>query len=306
MIDNRTYFRRGGQVGVETRRGCPRKCIYCADPLAKGAATRLRNPAEVADEFESLAGQGIDVVHLCDAEFNIPADQARAVCDEFVRRGLGERVRWYAYLAVVPFDADLARSMRRAGCVGINFTGDSASPAMLRTYRQPHGREDLAEAVRLCRAEGIAVMIDLLLGGPGETPDSLRETIDFVRQIGPDCAGAALGVRLYPGTAMAEVVAAEGPLATNPAIHRRYPGPIDFLRPTFYVSTALGPRPARGVRELVAGDPRFFAPVDPEPTVESTAGPSTDHNYNDNQALVDAIAAGARGAYWDILRKMRQ
>ena len=260
----------------------------------------------MADEFESLAAQGIDVLHLCDAEFNIPADHARAVCEELIRRGLGERVRWYAYLAVVPFDAELARAMRRAGCVGINFTGDSASPAMLQTYRQPHGRDDLAEAVRLCRAEGIAVMIDLLLGGPGETPQSVRETIEFVRRIGPDCAGAALGVRLYPGTAMADVVAAEGPLATNPAIHRRYAGPIDLVRPTFYVSPALGPQPARLVRELIDGDPRFFAPVDHEPDSETAAAPSTDHNYNDNQALVDAIAAGARGAYWDILRRMRE
>ena len=305
LIDNRTYFRRGGQIGVETRRGCPRKCLYCADPIAKGAATRPRNPAEVAEEFESLSAQGIDVVHLCDAEFNVPADQARAVCEELICRRLGERVRWYAYLAVVPFDAELARAMRRAGCVGINFTGDSASPAMLKTYRQAHGREDLAEVVRLCRAEGIAVMIDLLLGGPGETPQSVRETIEFLRGIGPDCAGAALGVRLYPGTAMARLVAAEGPLQANPAIHRRYPGPIDLLRPTFYVSPALGPQPARLVRDLIDGDPRFFTPVDSEPASEPCAGPGTDHNYNDNQALIDAIAAGARGAYWDILRRMR-
>jgi radical SAM superfamily enzyme YgiQ (UPF0313 family) len=306
LIDNRTYFRRGGQIGVETRRGCPRKCLYCADPIAKGAQSRPRSPVEVAEEFESLSAQGIDVVHLCDAEFNVPADQARAVCEELTRRRLGERVRWYAYLAVVPFDAELAQAMRRAGCVGINFTGDSASPAMLKMYRQPHGRDDLAEAVRLCRAEGIAVMIDLLLGGPGETPQSVRETIEFLRRIGPDCAGAALGVRLYPGTAMAALVAAEGPLATNPAIHRRYAGPIDLVRPTFYVSPALGPQPARLVRELIDGDPRFFTPVDSEPAAEPCAGPSTDHNYNDNQALVDAVAAGARGAYWDILRKVRE
>jgi len=305
VVDNLTYFRRGGQIGVETRRGCPRNCIYCADPLAKGAASRLRSPVEVAAEFESLAAQGIDVFHLCDSEFNIPAEHARAVCAELIGRRLGERVRWYAYLAILPFDADLARSMRRAGCVGVNFTGDSASAAMLGTYRQPHRRDDLSEAVRLCHAEGIAVMFDLLLGGPGETPETVAETIEQVRRIGPDCAGAALGVRLYPQTGMIDLLAAEGPLETNPAIHRRYEGPIDLVRPTFYVSAALGRQPARVVRDLIAGDGRFFAPVDEEPAPEACDGPSTDHNYNDNRALVEAIAAGARGAYWDILRKLR-
>jgi radical SAM superfamily enzyme YgiQ (UPF0313 family) len=304
-VDNRTYFRRGGQIGVETRRGCPRKCLYCADPLAKGAATRLRNPVEVAEEIESLVVQGADVLHLCDSEFNVPADHARAVCEELIRRRLGERVRWYAYLAVIPFDAELARLIRRAGCVGINFTADSACAAMLETYRQAHGPDDLAQAVRLCRAHGMAVMFDLLLGGPGETPRTVRETIEYLRKIDPDCAGAALGVRLYPGTAMAELVAAEEPLENSPAIHRRYQGPIDLVRPTFYVSPALGQQPARLVRDLIAGDPRFFAPADEAPPAGRDAGPRTDHNYNDNQALVDAIAAGARGAYWDILRRLR-
>jgi radical SAM superfamily enzyme YgiQ (UPF0313 family) len=302
-VDNATYFRRGGQIGVETKRGCPRRCIYCADPLAKGAATRVRSPSEVADEVEALLAQGIDVLHLCDSEFNVPPDHARLICDELVRRQLPRRVRWYAYLAVTPFDDDLARRMAVAGCVGINFTSDAAHPGMLATYRQPHSREDLAQAVKLCRQHGMAVMLDLLLGGPSETPRTVAETIRFVKQIDPDCAGAALGVRIYPGTAMAELVAAEGPLETNPNVRRHYEGPIDLLWPTFYVSSALGEHPARLVRDLIAGDERFFPPVDPSPAADSDL--PGDHNYNQNQALIEAIAAGARGAYWHILRGLR-
>jgi radical SAM superfamily enzyme YgiQ (UPF0313 family) len=308
-VDNATYFRLGGQIGLETKRGCNRSCVYCADPLAKGPRARLRDPVSVADEAEGLAVRGIDVLHLCDAEFNLPRRHALAVCEELIRRRLGERIRWYAYLAVVPFDDQLARQMARAGCAGINFTGDAAAPAMLAAYRQPHRREDLAGAARLCRTNRIAVMFDLLLGGPGETPDTLADTIDFVRQIEPDCAGAGLGIRLYPGTAVATTVAAEGPVETNPSIRRHYRGPIDLLRPTFYISRHLGPRPARLVREMIAGDARFFEPAEgPEPDQSaSRAGPdaSGDHNYNDNRELVEAIAAGARGAYWDILRRLR-
>jgi radical SAM superfamily enzyme YgiQ (UPF0313 family) len=302
-VDNASYFRRGGQAGLETKRGCPRQCAYCADALAKGTAARLRDPAEVADEVEALLAQGVDVLHLCDSEFNLPPSHARAVCDEFIRRSLGRRVRWYTYMAVVPFDATLADAMRRAGCVGINFTGDSANQAMLETYRQPHRRDDLASAVRLCRANGISVMIDLLLGGPGETPQTVADTIGFIKQVGPDCAGAALGVRLCPGTAMAQRVAGEGSLETNPAIRRKYDGPVDLFRPTFYIASALGERPAERVRELIAGDKRFFEPV-PEQKL-TTGDEGSNYNYNDNAPLVQAIAAGARGAYWDILRRLR-
>jgi radical SAM superfamily enzyme YgiQ (UPF0313 family) len=329
LVDNPTYFRRGGQIGLETKRGCNRRCIYCADPLAKGPFLRRRNPAEVAQEVETLLAQGVDVLHLCDSEFNVPGEHAREVCQELIRRGLGERVRWYAYLAVLPFDAELADLMRRAGCVGINFTSDAASPAMLAAYGQPHRREDLQNAVRLCRDRGLAVMTDLLLGGPGETPETAAESIRFFQELDPDCAGAALGIRLYPETAATAMVSAEkcleptsGPrevppldrgkssfedsrLARHPGVHRRYEGPVDLLRPTFYVSPALGERPAKLVRELIGGDPRFFEPADDQPASAASEDPCADYNYNQNQPLVDAIAAGARGAYWDILRRLR-
>jgi len=300
LVDNRQYFHRGGQVGIETKRGCDRQCAYCADPIAKGCQVRARTPASVADEVEARVGAGSDVLHICDSEFNIPGSHARAVCEELVRRRLGDRVRWYVYLAVLPFDAALAQLMRRAGCVGINFTGDAASASMLRRYGQPHHSAELANAIRWCRNAGITVMVDLLLGGPGETPASLAETIEFVRRANPDCAGTGLGVRLYPGTAILDPLQHDGPLEANPGLRRRYQGPIDLVQPTFYISPALGPEPARMVRELIAGDTRFF-----EPALEKTDGESTDHNYNDNRPLLDAIAAGARGAYWDILRQLK-
>ena len=303
-VDNQTYFRLGGQIGLETTRGCNRRCIYCPEPRIKGSVCRPRNPRLVADEVESLLAQGIDVLHLCDSEFNIPLAHARAVCEEFIRRGLGRRIRWYAYLAVVPFDESLARDMFKAGCVGINFTGDSASAAMLAAYAQRHTPEDLARTVRLCRENGITVMIDLLLGGPGETAETAAESIRFVKRIEPDCVGAGLGVRLYPETEVLAILAAQGPLEHNPGIRRKYDGPIDLLRPTFYVSPGLGDRPAQLVRDLIDGDQRFFEPADETGPATETAS-SGDHNYNDSDELVSAIANGARGAYWDILRKIK-
>jgi radical SAM superfamily enzyme YgiQ (UPF0313 family) len=304
FIDNQSYFKHGGQCGLETKRGCNRSCIYCADPLSKGTMLRLRNPSEVADEVESLLSQGIDVLHLCDSEFNVPRNHAYAVCEEFISRSLGDKVRWYAYLSPTPFDADLARAMAQAGCVGIDFTGDSGSELMLRTYRQQHRREDLAAAVKLCRMNKIAVMIDLLLGGPGETTRTVRETIEFIKQIGPDCAGAALGIRVYPGTPMEQIIAEELRDPTNSGIRRKYSGPIDLLKPTFYISNTLGENPTEFVRDIIAGDRRFFEPaleIDSQTAEDNAAN----YNYNENLLLTQAIGKGARGAYWDILRHLR-
>jgi len=305
FIDNPGYFKRGGQCGLETKRGCNRHCIYCADPLSKGTMLRLRNPSEVADEVESLLSQGIDVLHLCDSEFNVPRNHAYAICEEFNRRSLGDKVRWYAYLSPTPFDADLAKAMAQAGCVGINFTGDSGCNSMLRTYRQQHNKENIATAVKLCRLNKIAVMIDLMLGGPGETPQTVRETIDYIKKIGPDCAGAALGIRVYPGTAMEQIVAEELRDPTNSNIRRKYSGPINLLKPTFYISEALGEQPAELVRDLIAGDRRFFEPAVETLNQATDSSDAANYNYNENLLLTQAIREGARGAYWDILRQLR-
>jgi len=308
-VDNARYFREGGQGNVETKRGCDRRCIYCADPVIKGARVRTRPAGEVADEVENLLAQGVEVLHLCDSEFNIPVDHARAVCGELTRRGLGSRVRWYTYASVVPFSAELARAMREAGCVGINFGTDSANAQMLAEYGRMHRKEDIAEAVRLCRRHGLRAMIDLLLGGPGETEATVRDTIEFMKEISPYCVGAALGVRVYPGTRFGRRVAQEGPLSANRNLRWTVSSESWFegragrdsgeglLWPVFYISEALGENPAELVRDIIGGDERFFEPMDEQGL--------QNYNYNANLPLMEAIRDGARGAYWDILRRMR-
>ena len=302
LIENLWYFTNGGQCGIETKRGCNRKCIYCADPLAKGCSLRLREPAEVADEIENLLSQGIDVLHICDPEFNIPYRHSFAVCEEIIRRNLGEKIRWFTYMSIKPFDEPLAAIMKKAGCAGIDFTTDSANEIMLRTYRQNYSKNDIDKAIRLCRQYGETIMLDLLLGGPGETVETAADTINFLKKTAPDSVGTSLGVRIYPNTEMERVVRNEGPLETNPNIKRKYEGAVDFFEPTFYISFLLGDRPAEFVRDLIGSDKRFFEPM---PEVDIQPQKSTDHNYNDNTALVEAIRKGARGAYWDILRKIK-
>ena len=296
FVDNRRYFAERGQAGIETKRGCDRSCIYCVEPHAKGNAIRLRTPESVAAEFADLLDQGVDVVHLCDSEFNLPIDHAYGVCRALVDAGLASRVRWYTYAAPQPFDADLAHTMARAGCAGINFGVDHGDPDMLRRLGREYSPDDLRRTAQACRDADIAVMFDMLLGSPGETRDSLARAIDLMREIAPDRVGLSCGVRLYPHTPLARMVRRQGPLAANPNLHGVREDNEDFLRPIFYVDAALGPDIHRIVSELVAGDPRFFH-ADPSQL-------DGNYNYNDNSVLSNAIRSGARGAYWDILRRL--
>ena len=283
VVDNPRYLAEGGQVGFETKRGCPRACAYCADPVAKGTRLVARTPAQVADELEALLRQGVDVFHTCDAEFNVPRSHALAVCEELARRGLGERIRWYAYAVPDGFDDELAAAMVRAGCAGVDFTADHTEPQMLAALGRAHTDADLRRAAAACHAHGMPFMFDLLLGGPGETRESLRRCIEALKEMNPSRVGTSLGIRLYPGTPLAQRLG-------------RGDDEEGLLRPTYYVEPALGPDIHDYVRDLIGGDERFLFP--------SGAEGAANYNYNDNSALCEAIRRGARGAFWDILRRL--
>ena len=295
-VDNHRYFAEGGMGNIETKRGCPKTCIYCADPLGKGRRIRMRSPKSVADEIETLFNMGIDHLHFCDSEFNLPPSHAEAVCLEIISRGLGSKVRWYAYCSPAPFGQELATLFQRAGCAGINFGVDSANDRMLRTLGRDFTVDELERTARICHRQGIVFMYDLLLGGPGETRDSLRETIETMKRLSPHRVGASLGIRVFPGTRLAALVRREGPMANNPNLH----GAKDegFFAPVFYLSSALGEDATQYLAQLIEGDKRFFSSF--------AQAAERNYNYNQNLILVEAIKNGYRGAFWDILRRLEE
>jgi radical SAM superfamily enzyme YgiQ (UPF0313 family) len=245
--------------------------------VAKGKSVRLRPPAAVADEIEQLVEQGIDVLHTCDGEFNLPETHALDVCRELTRRGLGEKIRWYAYCSPAPFSRECAREMRAAGCAGIDFGADHGNEAMLKRLGRDFGPREIVDATRWAKEEGMSVMLDLLLGAPGETREGIRQTVDMVRNAGPDLAGVSLGVRIFPGTELAAQL-----------------GGGDSDEPDFFLEPEIAPYVFDWMNELI-GDDRRFLFFDP-------SRPEQNYNYNSNERLVEAIGKGYRGAFWDILR----
>jgi radical SAM superfamily enzyme YgiQ (UPF0313 family) len=297
-VNNIRYFLEGGMGNVEDKRGCPGKCIYCADPLGKGSLLRLRSPQSVVEEMEALLALGIDYFHFCDNEFNLPESHAREVCLKMIERGLGEKVRWYAYCSPVPFCDDLAVLFRKAGCAGIDFGVDSGCDRMLRALGRDFTVDDIKRTAEVCHRQGIVFMYDLLLGGPGETRESLRETIEVMKRASPNRVGTTIGIRTFPGTKLAQMAQKEALLAQNPNLHGTIQGNEDFFFPIFYLSSALGAEASDYLAQLIGKDERFF--------FAATGDAEQNYNYNENTILVDAIKAGYRGAFWDILRRLAE
>lgn len=292
IFDNLCYEREGAMVGVETKRGCPEPCVYCADPVAKGKRYRLRPPVLVAREIENLLNQGVSWFHLCDSEFNLPLNHAKEVCKSLLEDGLANRIKWYCYCSPVSFDRDLARLMKRSGCAGINFGVDSLLDSQLASLGRKHRLKDIEELVKMLKEEKLNFILDLLIGGPGETEETIRKTIEAAQKIGVPLVGMSLGVRLYPGTPLAKSSWKESLKDGFHGDESPY-----LSEPVFYVSPALGSNPAALVNYYAGGDSRFL--------LLSQPGEKGSYNYAGDQFLYDRILKGARGAYWDILRKAK-
>jgi radical SAM superfamily enzyme YgiQ (UPF0313 family) len=286
-FDNIRYFNKGGQSGFETKRGCSHNCIYCADPVAKGKNVRLRPPEDVAQEIENLLSQGIDHFHTCDCEFNYPVSHAEEICKELIKRGISEKIRWFAYCLPSDFTLEFAKLMKKAGCVGINFGVDNGDDRMLKILKRNFTSDDILTTVKSCRDAGIAVMFDLLLGAPGETEESVTKTIKLMKKASPDLIGVTVGVRVYPGTELSEMVKRED---LNAGVSGEDDLSLFFLEPE--IKNTIFPL----IGKLIDGDKRFFF-LDP-------SKPEKNYDYTSNEILVNAIKKGSRGAYWDILRKL--
>ncbi len=133
----------------------------------------------------------------------------------------------------------------------------------------------------------MTVMLDLLLGTPGESRESIEQTVALVKQAAPHRAGVSLGVRVYPGTPLAARIDPEKDAAG-------LTGGKKPFEPLFFLEPQIAPFVFDWLNTLIGDDKRFLF-FDP-------ARPKQNYNYNANQRLVEAIQKGYRGAFWDILR----
>ena len=216
---------------LQTKLGCTFQCVYCTYRKIEGSGHRLADPAGVADAVQRLAAAGLKDIELVDSVFNVPYDHARAVCGALARVKHGARLQ---SLELNPraFDDDLIADMERAGFVGMGLTVESASDPVLAGLRKGFTSAEVHHAAEVVRRHDLPCAWIFLLGGPGETRDTVRETLRFAesRTRPQDVVFFNIGVRIYPGTELESIARRQDLLTASPE---------HMLRPVFYVSPAV-------------------------------------------------------------------
>jgi len=172
----------GDGASLMTSRGCPHRCVFCVGRKMIGTRGRFRSPKAVVDEMEALATLGFRRIRIEDDLFTFRKERALAICRELDRRALP--IRWRAYARVDTVDRELLDRMARAGCERLLFGAESGSPEILRRIRKGISPEQTRHAVLMTREAGIGVLASFVLGLPGETPETLQQTLEFAESLG--------------------------------------------------------------------------------------------------------------------------
>jgi radical SAM superfamily enzyme YgiQ (UPF0313 family) len=202
------YLRGDAGYPVQTKRGCPLKCTYCTYGRIEGVRYRFLNPNAIADEIEGALGRGIRDFEFVDSTFNLPVNHALEVLRTLRERNLQAN---YIGTGLNPrqLPDELLASMRSLGFGSVILTAESASDTMLASYEKNYRRDRLFAAAESLQRHGIRALWVFLLGGPGETPETVEQTLSFIAQSvpSPNAVYITSGIRIYPGSPIGDELA---------------------------------------------------------------------------------------------------
>jgi radical SAM superfamily enzyme YgiQ (UPF0313 family) len=249
FFDASRYYDRGGCLNVQTKRGCCFECVFCSYPLIEGTKVRMRSPESVAEEIEELVSRfGVRHIFFVDNIFNFPLAHAKRICAEIARRGLA--IEWSGYLNPKFVDEELVQRMAASGCKGVEFGTDSGAATMIANLRKEFDAEDLRRASRLCHQYGIKFAHSLIFGGPGETFDTVEQTLTLMDELRPTAVIAFTGIRVLPGTGMVEIALRDGQIDADD----------NLLHPKFYVAESLGDELIATIERHAASHSNWIVP----------------------------------------------
>jgi radical SAM superfamily enzyme YgiQ (UPF0313 family) len=193
----RTPVLRGSYQFIVTSRGCSAGCIYCIKHVSYQHALRLRSPENIMAEIRMLAEMGVKNIHMYADLFTINRDQVMGICDEMIKANLGLKFTCNSRVDYV--DEELLQKMAQAGCDTISWGIESANEEILKNARKGTTAERARRSLTYAKMNGIKNFGYFIIGLPGETRETIQETIDFSKELPLDLAIFHIAAP-YPGT----------------------------------------------------------------------------------------------------------
>jgi anaerobic magnesium-protoporphyrin IX monomethyl ester cyclase len=191
-----------------TSRGCPYRCAYCSKPVF-GSKYRAQSPERVVEEMEYLQRKfGINEIAFYDDSFTIDKKRVHAIADKIITKKL--KIVWTCETRVNLVDKELLTHMKAAGCYAVAYGIESASPEIIKTIQKDITITQVEAAVSASRQLGLQVVGYFMLGSPGETSQTIQDTITFAKKLKVDFAQFSITTP-FPATELYEMYKRNNP-----------------------------------------------------------------------------------------------
>lgn len=179
---------------IMTSRGCPFRCNFCYNNRFK---YRGREPESVLEELIQIRRRGIRNVEIVDDHFTVDTRRAIRIFEMIIKEKLGISFRIKSRVDIV--NEELLRRAREAGAYQVSCGMESGSQYMLDAMNKKIKVQQIVQAVEWAKRHGLAIHSSWIIGYPGETPETVEETIDLIIKTKPTTANIA-ALRPYPET----------------------------------------------------------------------------------------------------------
>jgi len=219
------YWEKSGMLNVQTKRGCPYNCVYCTYPLIEGSKVRTLNTDKIVDTLKKLYYQkGIDYVFFTDSVFNINNEYNYELAEKIIASGI--KIHWGGYFTFKDLDENLLKVLKKSGLQHVEFGTEAIAEKTLKTYGKHFTVKDVLEKSAICNKLDIPYAHFLILGGYGETDETVNETYENSKLIDNSVFFPFVGMRIYPGTKLQEYAIHEGIISKDD----------NLLEPKYYLS----------------------------------------------------------------------
>lgn len=183
----RTVSRKTPAGWLETSRGCVFGCTYCTKSIFS-RRFRVKSQKRVLDEIEYMLNLGFKEIHIADDCFNTDMKRGKEICDGIISRGLKFPWSTLTGIRVDLVDEELFYKMKKSGCYRVYFGIESGNQEIINRVDKAITLDKVRNAVKLANKAGLETVGYFMLGLPDETEETMRQTIDFAKELDLDLA----------------------------------------------------------------------------------------------------------------------
>jgi len=193
--------------------GCPFKCSFC---FCGKFSFRERELDNVIEELEYVKKIGVKEIYFRDYTFTVNNEYVKELCRKMIDKKLD--LTWVTSTRADLLDKETVLLMKEAGCHTIQIGVESGNDKVLKDFDKSVDKKKLTEGFKFCRKYGIRTLAHFILGLPGETRETVEDTIKFAKELKCDYASFNIFIPIF-GTDARETVIEKGWLKSTELSH---------------------------------------------------------------------------------------